>query len=285
LKHDVNAIPQYAVLSMLLEATCKTKPGNVDRGHDFDDLTLHHFAASAVATLPSWRLACDPDAGLGEVIYLAVQETQRWQRGGNTYIGTILLNAPLARAFALGGAKWENELEGVLDSTTPNDAVRLYDAMGLAPVRTGRPRSGEPDVSDPAAAEELVSRGLNMRDVMCMAEGRDLVAAEWCRGFPVSRRAAADMRGRLNGDSSDAVVTRTYLEILSRQPDTLVTVEHGPAVADDVMQCANDMLAGRLDVNEFDADLRSRHVNPGTSADLTAAACFIMLFEEGPGWI
>lgn len=285
MEHDIEAIPQYAVLSMLLEATCRSKPGNVDRGHDFHDLTLHHFVASAVATLPAWELACRREAGLGEVIFRAVEATQHWQRGGNTHIGTILLFAPLARAFASGGAGWEAGLDGILRSTTPRDAVMLYRAFALAPVRLGKPRAGEPDLADPGAAEELVRRGLGIRELMGMAEHRDLVAAEWCQCFPRSRRAAASLRRRIGREDSDRAVTMTYLELLSSQTDTLVAVEHGADVALDVMRRAADALAGRQDIDAMDADLHRRGVNPGTTADLTAAACFIALFEEGPRWM
>jgi triphosphoribosyl-dephospho-CoA synthase len=285
LKHDIKSIPQYAVLSMLLEATCRNKPGNVDRGHDFDDLFLHQFVASSVSTFPAWYMACDVKVGLGEVIHRAVEQTQKWQGGGNTHIGTVLLNAPLARAFSLGGANWEGELEGVLDSTTPQDAVLLYRAVNLAPVRLAGVGKGEPDVTQPASMDKLTSRELNIRDVMRMAENRDLVASEWSLGFPLCRGAASDMREMLGGDSSDAAITRTYLQLLSSQPDTLVIAGHGKEIADEVMREAKDVLDGNRDVEEFDAALLSRSINPGTTADLTAAACFITLFEEGPGWI
>ena len=93
------------------------------------------------------------------------------------------------------------------------------------------------------------------------------------------------MRGRLGKVGLDAAITGTFMELLSRQPDTLVTVKHGQEVALGVMDGAAEVLAGHRDINEFDSDLRSRGINPGTTADLTAAACFITLFEEGPGWI
>ena len=118
-----------------------------------------------------------------------------------------------------------------------------------------------------------------------MAESRDLIAAEWCHGFPLSRQAAGDLRIRLGKKDPDAAITGTFMDLLSRQPDTLVTIKHGQDVARGVMKGAADVLAGHRDIEEFDADLRSRKINPGTTADLTAAACFITLFEEGPEWI
>ncbi len=285
MKYDVKAIPRYAMLSMLLEVTCRTKPGNVDRGHDFGDLTLQMFAASAVSTLPAWELACRPDAGLGEVIHRAAVESQRWQGGGNTHTGTMLLFAPIARAFFLGGDRWETMLGEVLGSTTVEDAALLYRSLDISGARLAPPGKGEPDAADADAIDELSRKGLNIMDVMKMAESRDLIAAEWCRGFPLSRQAAGDLSGRLGKVGPDAAVTGTFMELLSRQPDTLVTVKHGQEVARGVMDGVADVLAGHRDIDEFDADLHSRKINPGTTADLTAAACFITLFEEGPGWI
>ena len=86
-------------------------------------------------------------------------------------------------------------------------------------------------------------------------------------------------------------MVETYLTLLAAGPDTHVA-RRDPALAAQVSQRAHAALAaggvrsaaGRLAIEEMDLALRdARHAcNPGTTADLTAAAIFVVLL--GGGW-
>jgi triphosphoribosyl-dephospho-CoA synthase len=76
---------------------------------------------------------------------------------------------------------------------------------------------------------------------------------------------------------SDAIV-HAFLAQLAWEPDSLIARKHGLAVAVDVSRRASAALAHPQTIPEFDRFLRSpRRLNPGTTADLTAAALYILI--------
>jgi triphosphoribosyl-dephospho-CoA synthase len=114
------------------------------------------------------------------------------------------------------------------------------------------------------------------------------------RTFTVGAPALA--RARTAGlDWPDAVV-ECYLALLATAPDTLIARKLGPDAASDVTRQAAAVLAaggvrtnaGRRALASFDLELRDvRNTrNPGTTADITAAALFVLLLNGGwkGGW-
>ena len=94
------------------------------------------------------------------------------------------------------------------------------------------------------------------------------------------------------GLSWDDAVVETFLSLLAAASDTHVARRSGAAVSAEVSQQARYALsaggvrseAGRHAIKEMDARLRDARyaANPGTAADLTAAALFVVLL--GGGW-
>ena len=71
---------------------------------------------------------------------------------------------------------------------------------------------------------------------------------------------------------------QAFLAQLARAPDSLIARKHGLPVAIEVSQRAATALARPRMIPEFDLSLRSpRRLNPGTTADLTAAALYILV--------
>ena len=297
-RHAIAAadIAAAAQLACLLEASAP-KPGNVSPARRFEDAGYEDFLASAAAI--GAPLA---DAGaypLGASIRRAVEATARWTRS-NTNLGIVLLLAPLARAaFALarrdvaigcgrtGGfaGALRSELRGVLDSTTVDDARQTYAAIRLAaPGGLGRVESqdgsGEPDVT--------------LFEAMRLAADRDGIAREYATVFSRTFENGVTALERARGDGlawNDAIV-ETFLMLLAAAPDTHVARRGGQARAEDVLRQARAVVdagavrtdAGRRAIAGLDAALGDeRHLtNPGTTADLTAAAIFVVLL--GGGW-
>ena len=270
-------IAAAAQLACLLEAHAP-KPGNVSPGRDFADVGYGDFVASAAAIgAPFARVAGTP---LGALVREAVDATSRWARS-NTNLGIVLLLAPLAKA-ALGPNDLRSNLVGVLDATTVDDAREVYAAIRLAsPGGLGR------------AANQDVAREptLPLREVMRLAADRDSIAREYNTSFaatfdtglPALRQARAD------GLGWDDAIVETFLTLLAAAPDTHIVRRAGLDRAVSVSRLAVTVLAeggvrtdaGRQSVARFDRSLRDdRHsANPGTSADLTAAAIFVLLLE------
>ena len=77
-----------------LEVTA-SKPGNVHRGADFEDVTLGDFLSSAIA-LGSAIDAQPATGGIGSMILSAVERTNLVTKT-NTNLGMVLLICPLAK--------------------------------------------------------------------------------------------------------------------------------------------------------------------------------------------
>lgn len=265
----------HAELALLLEVSGTPKPGNVDRAHDFPALRFEHFLAGAVGSRPGLVAAADPDVGVGRAFERAVAGMAQ-QEGGNTQFGCLLLLCPLVRTAATGALTRER-VKGVVASTTVADARAFFEAFEHVDVAVGDP---PPDLSaldvrrGAAAGEAAASRGLTLGDVLRRSAAHDGNAAELVRGVPRAFREAARLRAD-DGPAPDRVA-RAFLRLLGDRPDTLVATEHGDRVAREVRDRAAGC-AGLDDAGRLAADLRERGVNPGTTADLTAASAFVAL--------
>jgi triphosphoribosyl-dephospho-CoA synthase len=266
----------YAELALLLEVAGTPKPGNVDRAHDFPDLRFEHFLAGAVGSRPGLDAAADPDGpGVGTAFERAVAQMSQ-QRGGNTQFGCLLLLCPLVRTAATGSLT-RRRVERVVESTTVDDARAFFDAFEHVDVAVGDPPE-DLDALDARrgtrAGDAAVARGLTLLDVLLLSAPGDGNAAELVRGCPRAFRAADRMLVD-DGPAPDRVA-RAFLRLLGDRPDTLVRTEHGEETALEVRDRAA-ACDGLDDAEALAADLRERGVNPGTTADLTAAATFVAL--------
>ena len=270
-------IAACAQLACVLEATA-AKPGNVCPGRPFRDMDYQDFVLSAVAIGPALG-----EAGahpLGDTIERASAATRRWT-SANTNLGIILLLAPLAKAAAMPGPLAHN-LPSVLHGTTVSDARAAYAAIrGARPGGMGR-----------AAAQDLSAEPtVSLLEAMRLAAERDLVAREWATGFAITLHTGAPalVRARAEGLGWSDAVVEAYLTLLAANPDTLIARKAGLEAARKVSEQARKTLetggvrteAGRDALARFDAELRDAQNsrNPGTTADLTAAALFVVLME------
>ncbi|HEX9279719.1 MAG TPA: triphosphoribosyl-dephospho-CoA synthase [Gemmatimonadales bacterium] len=278
---DPEEVTAAAQLACLLEASAP-KPGNVTPTAGFHDARYEDYLASAIAIGPA--IGAAGERPLGATIRAAVAATRR-AVPANTNLGIVLLFAPLARAaLQPGGEPLRTRLAPVLATTTVLDAREAYAAIRLASPG-GLGRTVEQDV----ACEPTVT----LRDAMALAAERDAIAREYLTDFattfevghPALRRARAAGLGW-----SDATL-ETYLTLLAAAPDTHIARKLGAAVAADVQGRARIVLerggvrtpAGRDAIAALDGDLRDpRNTrNPGATADLTAAALFVALLEDG----
>ena len=278
---DVAAAAQ---LACLLEATAP-KPGNVSPGRSFGDLTYEDLLISAAAI--GGPLAGIGTRPLGTTIRLAIEATRRWTRS-NTNLGMVLLLAPLARAALLAGkdavrySELRDVLRHVLDQTTVDDAREVYAAIRLA-APGGLGHVHQQDVADEPTVTLL--------EAMRLGAGRDGIAHEYASGFATTFETAvpALRRARSDGLSWNDAIVETFLTTLAATPDSHVARRGGAVLAADVSRRACSALAaggvraeeGRRAIADMDRALRDpQHLaNPGTTADLTAAAIFVVLVD------
>jgi triphosphoribosyl-dephospho-CoA synthase len=172
----------------------------------------------------------------------------------------------------------------VLDGTTVADARQVYAAIRLASPG-GLGRAEDQDVADEPTA--------SLRDVMRLAAGRDRIAREYATDFEATFDSGvpALAGARRDGLSWDDAVVETFLVLLAAAPDTHIVRRGGATRAAEVSRQAAAALAaggvrsvaGRRAIETMDAALRDERntANPGTTADLTAAAIFVYLLAGG----
>jgi len=268
-------------LACLLEVAAP-KPGNVSPGRAFGDMRYEDFLASAAAIGPAFLDA--HRQGLGTTILAAVEATRRWT-ATNTNLGLILLLSPLAHGMLRkGDGTLRDAVRRVLRGTTIDDARVAYQAIRLA----APGGLGSVEAQDVEREPEVP-----LRDAMILAAGRDAIASEYATDFAITFETAAPaLTSALDaGLEWPAAAVETSLTILAHQRDTLIERKLGRAAADAVSRDAAEVLAsggvrtdhGRKQLEQFDASLRggANLRNPGTTADLTAAALFVVIIERG----
>ncbi len=310
-------------LAAALEVCGWPKPGNVHRTADFKDLRFEHFIAGSIAMGPSLREAALRGVavglnelelnkvGVGELVRRAVADAIAWQRGGDTHLGTILLLTPLAVAAGATIARrgfvdaigLRESFTKVMESTRPEDAVNVYEAIAIArPTGLGRVEGrAAPDVSDERAKEALVERGLSLYDVMRIAAEWDTIALELTTGLRITFEVGCPTLLSVYVRTLDinVAIVHTYLTLLSSFPDTHVArivglkrarnvpeaVKIGVNKAKEVAEEAAEILRlgglitseGKAALFKFDERLRNEGLNPGTTADLTAASLMVAI--------
>ncbi|MFB1065322.1 triphosphoribosyl-dephospho-CoA synthase [Natrinema sp. H-ect4] len=274
---------QNAELALLLEVAGTPKPGNVDRHRDLAELRFEHFLAGAVGAREGLELAAD-GAAVGPAFERAVEEMAA-QKGGNTQFGALLLLVPLVRAARDDLS--QPVAEAVVRETTVGDAASFYRAFDHVDVGVDEPPADMTalDVRRGAdAIPALEERGLTLFDIMERSVPGDDVAREWVRGFDRSF-GAAERLAEADGTVSERTAA-VFLSLLAERPDTLVATRHNEATAREVTDRATELVADdaletdRDTVEAFADDLVDRGINPGTTADVTAAGLFVALEHE-----
>jgi triphosphoribosyl-dephospho-CoA synthase len=268
-------IGQLARLACIWEVTAR-KAGNVCPDHEFSDLTVSDFLHSADAIAPVLDIA--PTQPLGVTILRCIEETRKVVHT-NTNLGIVLSLAPLASVPL--DQPFESGVAEVLRRTTVEDSRNVYTAIRLAKPG-GLGTASQQDINDEPT--------LPLREVMALAADRDLVAAQIANDYSFVFFLAneLDQYAKHFGCVEKAIVA-IQLSTLCSVNDSLIQRKLGMEEAKRIKSCAGeirnrglDSPAFRKSYVDFDAFLRSdNHVrNPGTTADLIAAALFVALREK-----
>ncbi len=294
-------------LAILLEVSAYPKPGNVHRTSDFPETRYEHFLASAVAVAPHFRHAAergvqiskgkiDPaEVEIGKIIKATVESVGCWQRGGNTLLGAIILLTPMAigsgmiihkEKFSVAGLR-EN-VGVIVESSTPLDAVHVYDAILMAKP-AGLGRAPKLDVNDAASKRKILKDQVTLFEVLKIASEYDSIASEWVHNYPVTFDLGYPNFVQQLEETKDVntATVHTFLKILSEVPDTFIARKVGLAKAKEISAQAKQLLegenltttSGRRRLLEFDRKLRdhAHKLSPGTTADITEAVLAISI--------
>jgi triphosphoribosyl-dephospho-CoA synthase len=281
------------------------KPGNVHRFAPGHRMEVADFIRSAEVSAASIAAR---GARVGIRVRAAVDATLS-AVGQNTNLGIILLCAPLAAAGEVPDEALRPALAGVLDRLDQADARDVFSAIAAANPG-GLGRAARHDVNAPAvvtlreAMAEAADRDRIARQYVTAYE--DIFSL----GLPALKRAAKKWEpvfrekrakeSRALGDSGESpralaaarrrrseprwATLGVYLTFLAAAPDTHITRKFDLGVAEAVRREAADWRDAFLSARDperiaegllsWDAALKSRGINPGTSADLTVATLF-----------
>jgi triphosphoribosyl-dephospho-CoA synthase len=260
-----------AFLAACREEIEAPKPGNVHVFAAGHGMMAEDFLKSAEAAAPALSAR---GASVGARVLAAVEATHA-AVGMNTNLGILLLCAPLAAAAERGGTDLQVELAGILKNLDRDEAEQVFRAIRLA---------------NPGGLGEVVrydARGpatVGLLDAMAEAAERDVIASQYVSNFQdvFATGLAALEAARQCSLTPPWRAVAVYLHFLAAFPDTHVARKFGLAAAREVQREASEMLlifqARKVDcltdLLGFDARLKSRRRNPGTSADLTVATLF-----------
>jgi triphosphoribosyl-dephospho-CoA synthase len=275
---DAQAVARAFALACRWDVAVR-KPGNVSLASAGHRMEAAQFVASGEAAAPAIAAAGRP---VGERIEQAVHAS--WAAAGcNTNLGIVLLCAPLAAAAeTLTTAAPEalrRALSQVLAALTVGDAAAAYRAIAHAnPAGLGR--ADEADVHAPPA--------ITLQAAMALAADRDRIAWQYAHGARDLFELGLPCFGTLPAHNATpvAAVQRCYLRFVATFPDSHIVRKLGLPVAQSVMAEAapwharaerGEPLDGDPAYAAWDASLKARGINPGTSADLTVASAFAAL--------
>lgn len=268
-----------ATLACVLEASAE-KVGNVTPARRFADSSFADFVVSAIALGPA--IAQAGPGRVGWAVWKSVTATRR-ATATNTHLGVALLFSPLAAAWLSperGGLR--RRLAAVLRGLTVADARWAYRAIRLANPG-GLGRSDEADVRGRPT--------ITLGQAMALAAPRDAIAREYVHDFSITFGLAlpALLTAVRKGLAVLDAIAQAHIELMARLPDTLIMRKAGRAAAEAVAAKAAAVLKaggfytrpGRRAGGRLDLYLRKEgnRLNPGTSADLIAAALFVWLLE------
>ncbi|WP_406670169.1 triphosphoribosyl-dephospho-CoA synthase [Methanolobus sp. ZRKC4] len=294
-------IARCAQLAMCLEVSSSPKPGNVDRHDDYEDTRYEHFLASAISMYPVIEEVSSETKGIGRFIRNAVTESARWQKGGNTHFGAIILLIPLS--MAAGKILKEKDTfslseitecaNRIVKNTDTSDAIDFYSCFEAAGVKVNP--ADEFDLQNQEAIDELNEKDMSLYKLMDIARGYDLIANEWVTGFKRCANCAEIIIDGMNGNLNPKVKTDindvtvyAFLKTLAENEDTFISTKYDDETATYVSGQAKLIFGEIYKTNEdfntilplikkLDEELLERKINPGSTADIVIAGLFISL--------
>ncbi len=264
-----------------IETECSAiKAGNVHPKAPFRDMNHQSFVHAAT------EIGKAVDHFIGQSVgTVALNSVKAMMNavGTNTSLGTILLFAPLivsehrAQSGSFSVPKFRCELKETLASLTPEDSKDIYEAIQIA-----KPGG----LGDSTSMDVRGAAPSNILEAMRLASKWDDIALQYVTSFDLVFLIAERLETKTTvGLSLFDAVRCLQVELLAERIDSLIARKQGMEFANRVRQQAKHVVAVGpfgCDAYEaawhrFDSSLRDEEHrgNPGTIADLIAAALFV----------
>ena len=268
-----------AAIASILEATAR-KPGNVSPRKSFEDLSYDELCNAAIAIVPILDKAATTP--LGKTIRDAVTQSQSTTRS-NANLGIIIAIAPLVVGSTSPNVP--------LSANDPDTAINKCDAQDARDIYTAIKQATAESLGQRNRYDIQNAPPQSIREAMRYAattEPQDSIAALWGFGYQsLWDNAVYDLQNyETRAANWEQSIVNTALAQLARTPDSLITRRHGRQESLRVSAEAAALLT-LPEQDRFSAieafDWRLRHpcrINPGTTADLVAAALYVHLWNS-----
>lgn len=268
---------EAAVMASFVGEIEAFKPGNVSVYAEGHDMTVKDFITSAEHSTP---LLCNPEASLGQRVLDSVKATQS-AVGCNTNLGMLLLFTPIIMAAESGfkdADELRNNIATILNTLTADDVELVYEA-----IRTANPGGlGSVEYEDVNEKPQC-----SLIEAMQLASEHDFVALQYVNNFKdVFQTGFSTIKSfDKSWNSVKWSTVSGYLTFMSSIPDSHIQRKYGVEVAEKIKIRSGEVAERFLKASDpetqdellkkFDEELKAESINPGTSADLTAASLLI----------
>lgn len=283
-------------MACVLEATAP-KVGNVHPAAHFHDLNYSHFvaAADAVAEVLSELDGADQ---VGAGIRSAVAAS-RVATGTNVNLGIVLLLAPLLaceptwhhdRTASLEQrcSTWQSRVAELLDRLDHRQGAQI--ASSIAAANAGGLSEESLGEDHPLDVTGKLADSYDILAAMRLAASRDRIALQYADGYRDLLEHVVPTLGHWVASTGDLLsgIVWAHIALIAEAGDSLIGRKCGQAESGRVARLARACLRAKRDepqhdpiasVHDLDAALRAdgNRLNPGTTADLIAAALYVLL--------
>ena len=259
------------------------KPGNVHKYFKSYDMSTKDFIKSSLIIS---KLLTRKNFNLGEKILYSAKEIKRKVKK-NTNLGIILMLAPIVEVVEKEGILNKKQLikkiESLIKKQNINNSINIYKAISLvAPGGLGS--SKKYDVN------KLPKKKLY--EVMKFAKNKDLISKQYHNGYKdiLNIGIPAYKEFYQKWGKIEWALTGVYLNFLRKFNDSHIIRKKGLKTAKKVKKDAkiyynilkesNKLTKIKKKLLFFDKKLKSKDINPGTTADLSIATLFFELVTK-----
>jgi len=276
------------ILKKQIKFVCDTeikslKPGNVHKYSEGHGMNLKDFLKSSLIIS---KCLTKNNLDLGKKILISVNEIQNKIKK-NTNLGIILMLSPIATIVQEEGVISKEELlkkiKSLIKKQNIKNSIPIFKAISLTSPG-GLGFSKKYDVNEPP--------NTNLYKAMEFAKKKDLIARQYCNGFEDIYKIGIPAYKKFYNKwgKVDWALTGVYLTFLKKFNDSHIVRNKGNKIATIVKKEAKkyyfflkrnkNLTKIKKKLLIFDKKLKSKKINPGTTADLTVATLLLEIVTK-----
>ena len=259
------------------------KPGNVHKYSEGHGMNLKDFLKSSLIIS---KCLTKNNLDLGKKILISVNEIQNKIKK-NTNLGIILMLSPIATIVQEEGVISKKELlkkiKSLIKKQNIKNSIPIFKAISLTSPG-GLGFSKKYDVNEPP--------NTNLYKAMEFAKKKDLIARQYCNGFEDIYKIGIPAYKKFYNKwgKVDWALTGVYLTFLKKYNDSHIVRNKGNKIATSIKKEAKkyyfflkrnkNLTKIKKKLLIFDKKLKSKRINPGTTADLTVATLLLEIVTK-----